>query len=102
MCWHNSHKANYRDSTGTQEEYTNNKERKKTPKKDNKSHLKNKSINIIIVKDIIINIMYYVHTALTFGKFKFSVYFRISCSLFWSLPFILFADAHFSSPQSSF
>jgi len=37
VCWHNSHKASYRDVTRTQGKYTNNKQQmKRHKKKDNK------------------------------------------------------------------
>jgi hypothetical protein len=53
MWWHNNHKANYRDSTGTLEKYiiTNKQKLKKTGSK--KSHLKQNSKNIIIIIIII-------------------------------------------------
>lgn len=51
MCWHNSHKASYRDNTGTQGKCTNSKQEMKTHRKKiiRESHLKNKNINSIII-----------------------------------------------------
>lgn len=50
MCWHNNHKASYRDNTRTQGKYTNNKQQMKTNrKKIRESHLKNKIINSIMI-----------------------------------------------------
>jgi len=41
MCWHHGHRYYYRDSTGTQDEYRNNKKTKENTQKrdDTKSNL---------------------------------------------------------------
>jgi hypothetical protein len=52
MCWHNNHKANYRDRTGNVKNTPNNELQTKTHRIDNKKIISGLLVKVIILSKV--------------------------------------------------